>query len=260
MNTQKGRFASLETQTASGASRVVGAVVRDALYYVAEGLRLELEGDHEKALRNYSAALGEDPLFIEAWTRQLWMLLYLDEPVEARVWADRALQSFPNDPDILSLKSLAQWRSGVNVEARELNDTALGMTRESGNVWLARGEMQVGADVKSAEACFTHAVRLSAVSGLAHLRSGDILLRNRKYAEAVPYFREATVRLPKSAWAWYGYGRAQRAVGRNDLARIAFERAYVLTPRDPRYKKALRAKRKTGFFRTLLNMLLGKNE
>lgn len=259
MDAPKGRFSSLETAPSRAATgKGGGAVLRDAAYYVDDALKKELAGDHEKALNAYSAALGEDPLYIEAWTRQLWMLLYLEEPVESRMWADKALLSFPNDPDILSLKSLAMWRAGLSKEARDLNDSALAKTRESRNVWLARAEMQIADDVKSAGACFTHACRASSEPGLVRLRAGDILLRYRKFAEAVPFFREATQLLPESSWVWYGYGRAQRAVGRDDIARNAFERAYTLTPRDSRYKNALKVK--PGFMQGIIRWVFGEKK
>lgn len=237
----KSRFASLETATAA-VSGGRGAVVRDAEFYLKLALDHELDGEHDKALNKYSAALGEDPLCIGAWTRQLWMLLYLDEPIEAVVWADKALQSFPNDPDILSLKSLAQWRNGLREEARALNDAALAAARDSANVWLARGEMQVQKNMKSALACFRHAEDAPGHEGLTRLRAGDILLRLGKYAEASGYYREATRALPDSSWAWYGYGRAERALGRLSYARSAFDRAYTLSPSDKRYQAARKAK------------------
>lgn len=243
MTEKPGRFASLETQTVESSSgRGKGAVVRDVSYYMKAGLERELDGDHESALKSYSAALGEDPLHIEAWTRQLWMLVYLDEPLEAEIWADKAMQYFPSDPDILSLKSLALWRIGSREEARELNDAALAAARDSANVWLARGAFQAVADGKSAGACFAHALRLHPVPGLANLRAGDLLLYEGKYAEAFPYCREATVRFPESSWAWYGYGRSLVKLGRSEQALVAFKRAYALKPRDRRYKAALKAK------------------
>ena len=240
----KSRFAGLETAAAAAPSArgPAGAVLRDAAFYLDAALERELNGLHDQALNQYSAALGEDPLCISAWTRQLWMLLYLDEAVEAATWADKALQSFPNDPDILALKSLAQWRNGMAEEARTLNDAALAATRDSANVWLARGAMQVGMNMKSATACFKHAESAPGLKGLTQLRAGDILFRLGKYAEASGYYREATRALPDSSWAWYGYGRAQRKLGHLSYAQSAFGRACALSPTDKRYRTALKTK------------------
>lgn len=238
MHKKKSRFSGLETTAAKRPDGGGGAVVRDAEYYLRAGLQLDLAGRHEKALNSYSAALGEDPLCITAWTRQLWMLLYMEEPIEAEVWADKALQSFPKDPDILSLKSLAQWRNGARDSARDLNDAALAAARDSANVWLARGEMQIDGNMKSATTCFTHAVSAPGLEGLAHMRAGDILLRLDKFAEAAEFYRKAARSLPESSWIWYGYGRAQRELGNDEYAIAAFDRALNLSPRDPRYRDA----------------------
>jgi tetratricopeptide (TPR) repeat protein len=238
MRDRKSRFAGLETAGGNRSGRRPGAAARDSGYYLREALDLELAGRHERALNKYSAALGEDPLCITAWAGQLWMLLYLEDPAEAEIWSDKALQSFPNDPDVLALKSLAQWRCGFETSARNLNDAALSAARDSANVWLARGEIQIGGDMKSASACFVRAVAAPGQKGVCHLRAGDILVRSGKFAAAIEYHRKATRILPGSSWAWYGYGRAQREVGNERYALAAFDRALDLSPRDPRYKGA----------------------
>jgi tetratricopeptide (TPR) repeat protein len=208
-----------------------------------EGRRAELGGDHEKALNQYSAALGENPLHLEAWVAQLWMLLYLGEPIEAHLWADRALGAFPNQPDILALKSLALARSGLKEEAWELNDAALKNGRESANVWLARGELRLAGEGVAAEACFRHALAASDDRHFTALRSGDICLFYNNFAEAEGYFKEASAGLADSAWVWYGYGLAQRALGWENPALAAFARAARLEPGDRRYHAALTRKR-----------------
>lgn len=238
------RFASLELKPARQvAAGTGGAPLRDAAYYMSEGLRMELAGDHEKALNQYSAALGETPLHLEAWAAQLWMLIYLGEPIEAQLWADRALETFPNQPDLLALKSLALGRCGMMEEAWEQNDAALEGGRGSAVVWLARGELRLATEDVTAEACFRHALAASTDRPLTALRSGDICLFHRRFAEAEGYLREATAGRPDSAWAWYGYGLAQRALGWENPALAAFARAARLEPGDQRYQAALDRKR-----------------
>lgn len=239
MDKPQGRFSSLEIKTpAKGRSRAGGAPRRDEAYYMNAGYRAELAGDHETALNQYSAALSENPLSVEAWTAQIWMLLYLQEPFEADLWADRALNNFPGQPDLMAVKSLALMRCGLFAEAGEQNDAALTGNRDSANIWLARGSLQIKADRLAASACFKHALAASANRPLTQLRIGDIYLFHNKYAEAETFLREATRTLPESAWAWYGYGLAQRALGREDAAKAAFARAAQLVPDDSRYHAA----------------------
>jgi len=256
MSEARGRFSSLEIKpagTGTGNLRPGGAPLRDSAYYMTEGLKADLAGDHEKALNHYSAALAENPLLIDAWVAQLWMPLYLDEPPEAILWVDRALESFPNQPDLLAMKSLALLRCGFVDDARELNDAALVGGRASANVWLARGALQIAADSVAASACFKHALAAADDRNLTNLRIADLLLLNRKYADAEPYLRTVTTAWPQAAWAWYGYGLAQRAMGRGDYARVAFGKAEQLAPADVRYHEAL--VRKRGLLARLRNWL-----
>ncbi|MCP4693782.1 MAG: hypothetical protein GY859_37455, partial [Desulfobacterales bacterium] len=60
--------------------------IKDADFYMARAEKHELAGDHEKALRFFSSALGENHLLIDAWTGQARMLLELEEYHEARMW------------------------------------------------------------------------------------------------------------------------------------------------------------------------------
>lgn len=235
-----GRFASLETGRDGQAA---AKTARDATYYMNKALANELAGRHEKALVDYADALVEEPLFITAWARQLWMLLYLDEAPEANTWADKALRYFPNDPDILALKSVAQWRNGKLEEARQLNDAAMAANRDCANVWLARGEIRLETEGFPALGCFRHAMTAPGMAGLTEIRAGDILLRTGWYKDAAGFFRRAVGIFPKSAWAWYGSGMALRSLDNEDGALRAFKRACKLAPEDRRYRQALDANR-----------------
>lgn len=237
MTKHSGRFSRLETAPSRG--NVDGpAPARDVNHYMNKALKLELGGEHEKALAAYSDALVNEPLHITAWARQLWMLLYLDEAIEAAAWADKALRHFPNDPDILALKSLAQWRNGMVDEAQRLNAAAMSSSRDCANVWLARGEIGLTLEPAMASACFRHAQLAPGVAGLTEIRAGDILLRHERFDESAAFFRRAVVKFPQSSWAWYGFGRAQRALRNEDLAREAFGKACKFSPRDRRYARA----------------------
>lgn len=251
MDKQKGRFSSLELNPdRPKAGRHRNAAPRDEGYYMKTGYKAELAGDHEEALLEYSSALSENPLFIDAWIAQLWMLLYLGEPSEADIWADRALNNFPNQPDLMALKAMALHRSGFIDEARELNDAALSGERESANVWLSRGALNISLDNVATSACFKHALAVSGNKALTTLRIGDIYLFHRKYADAERYLRQATLSLPNAAWVWYEYGLSQKALGWEDPSLIAFTKANQLAPLDDRYRLALR-NRKQGLISRL---------
>jgi len=53
----------------------------------------------EPALRFYSKVLEYNPGTLAAWTAQVRMLIELGEFREAKLWANKALERFPNEPE-----------------------------------------------------------------------------------------------------------------------------------------------------------------
>jgi Flp pilus assembly protein TadD len=87
-------------------------VLKDEASYVAEARKAFEDGRFEQALRLYSKVLEFNPQNGSAWTGQVRMLTELGEAREARMWADKALERFPQDPELLAAKGVALARSG----------------------------------------------------------------------------------------------------------------------------------------------------
>jgi len=121
----KKRFSRLEIEDASGTEATANAPRPDAAAYMDRAKRHVLAGRHDKAIAAYTAALRENPLLVDAWVGQLWMLLDLGEYPEARLWADKALAHFPDHPDLQARNCLAAWRAGRRKVGRDLNVAAL---------------------------------------------------------------------------------------------------------------------------------------
>lgn len=66
---------------------------------------------------------------------------------------------------------------------------------------------------------------------VAHLDSGNASMRARDPAAALEHYREATVVDPESAAAWFGVYMAAGALGEEEEAVAALERARDLEPR-----------------------------
>lgn len=250
----EGRFSNLEideheTPGGRGSLRAADArgegpkhfieQVRDADYYIQQAESLALGGDHAKALRAYAAALGENPLLVDAWVGQVHMLLELEEYPEAVLWADKAIERFPDNPQLLAVKSVALYRMGHRRRARGLSDVALGQKGESEIVWLSRGELMLGEDRAASEECFQHARRLSRRKGVTMLSIGGLYLRYGRYSQALGALREASRELPHSAWVWYQLGRVQAKLG-DQHARVSFEEARRLNAHNETFDEALR--------------------
>src|SRR6266481_5895300 len=128
------RFVNLEFGGESEDAQKQG-LVKDEAYYSAEA-RLAFEsGDFESALRLYSKVLEFNPQNSVAWTGQVRMLIELDEHHEAKVWADKALERFPHEPELLAAKAVALARGGDLQEALAFSDAAIEERGDSPYIW-----------------------------------------------------------------------------------------------------------------------------
>src|SRR5438046_6221308 len=107
------RFGNLEFGNESEEqSQKPAGLVKDDGYYMAEARSAFENGDFEAALRLYSKVLEFNPHNAAAWTSQVQMLIELGEFKEAKLWADKALERFPREPELLAAKGVALARSG----------------------------------------------------------------------------------------------------------------------------------------------------
>lgn len=254
------RFTRLEfdNQPSGLHRRGFAAPEKTADDYLARADHLARQGDFENALRCYSQALGENPLTVEAWTGQVRMLISLEEHPEAAVWADKAMEKFPDNPVLLALKAVASLRMGSRIQARAICDAAIRQKGDLEFVWLCRGEIFLLENRTTAESCFVKALVASKNKGWTQMRIGEIYLRDRKYVLAVKALIRATELEPGFACAWYLLGKAQQALGMTHPAHVSFQQAAELAPRNSLYREALAFRptlrsRLSGTFRRILS-------
>src|SRR5437660_7583062 len=122
-----GRFVNLEFDSDSEerSRHVEKPLLKDESYYFSEARAAFESGNFESALRLYSKVLEYNPRNIAAWTGQVRMLIELNECKEARLWADKALERFPHDPELLAAKAVALARSGDVEGAISFSDAAI---------------------------------------------------------------------------------------------------------------------------------------
>jgi tetratricopeptide (TPR) repeat protein len=246
------RFSQLEFGDAVPEERKSsGEPVRDADYFYKEATRYWLAGDYEVALRNYSRVLERNNTFFEAWAGQVLMLIELQEYHEAGMWADKALELFPEHPELLALKALACARDAKMDKATAYSDNSVGKDNLTPRVWLVRAEIFMDRRGPICESCIGKAVAgAGKLAPVVKLEAGRILRRARNYILAMKYLREATERLPESALAWYELGCCQAALGR-DEAEHSFEQGLRLRPSWSVCRAALQKFQSRGFFRKL---------
>src|SRR5262245_28831992 len=97
------RFGNLELSGESeDQPRRQKSLVKDDAYYLSQAQTAFEAGEFKAALRAYGKVLEFDPKNASAWTGQVRMLIELGEFKEAKLWADKALEHFPSDPELLA--------------------------------------------------------------------------------------------------------------------------------------------------------------
>ncbi len=249
------RFSQLEfggEDSASPSGRSRGEPVHDAEYYYREAMKYWLAADYELALRNYSRVLEQNSTVFEGWAGQVLMLIELGEYPEARVWADKALELFPEHPELLALKAMACARDAKMDEAVAYSDNSVGKDHLTPRVWLTRAEIFFDRKSPVAEGCLHKALGCAGKLGpVVKLEAGRLLSRKRNYSLAIQYLREAIRDLPRSALAWYELGGCQARLGLPEAVH-SLEQCLHLRPDWTEAQDLHRKVENRGFFRRLL--------
>ena len=228
-----------------------GEPIRDAHYFLQEAVRYWLAGDFEIALRNYSRTLEQNSTFFPAWSGQIYMLIEMDENKEADLWADKAMDLFPEHPDLLALKAIAKRRDRKLSQAIAYSDNAIGKENLTPRVWLARAEVFLDRQEAIVDGCISKAITLATEDKpIVKLEAGRLLRRKRSYPRAMGFLNEALQTLPKSALAWYELGCCQNQMGLSQ-ATHSLQEALRLHPHWRQARDALQRHDNRGFFRRL---------
>jgi Tfp pilus assembly protein PilF len=158
------------------------------------------------------------------------MLIELGEYREAAVWSDKAMELFPEHPELLAAKAVACVRDGRIQKALAFSDNSVAQDNITSGVWLARAEVLMHRESRVAESCVSKAVSIAGNnSPVIRLAAGRLLNRKGSYSAALQYLRPAVDELPKSALAWYSLGYCQARLGRSE-AKASLQRSIELHP------------------------------
>jgi tetratricopeptide (TPR) repeat protein len=226
------RFGNLELGDDSEDYSQSQPALTDEAQCLAEAQRAFEEGDFRAALRHYSRVLEFNPHSSAAWIGQVRMLIELDEVNEAKLWADKALESFPTEPELLAAKAVALARLDDLDAALAFSDSAIG---ETGShlpyVWLARADVLLARRDKQADYCFEKALLLAPAEWLWHWLASRIRRFYRQFSLALKHAQEAVRLSATQSVVWLQLGLCQQALGLVEPARMSFEQARQLNPR-----------------------------
>ncbi len=209
-----------------------GTPVRNAEFYLKEAEEAYRLGNYEMALRFFSKALEDDHTCFPGWFGQVRMLLELREYKEAGIWSDRALELFPEHPDLLAAKAVALIRTGLFDNALALSDNALSHKGASPYCWLARAEILLAMKAKTAEFCIAKVLNTAdspTVKAQMGFELSRVLRMYGRLSQALTYASAAAQAMPGDAAVWLELGRCQRLLGMNE-AGTSFQQALTLNP------------------------------
>ncbi len=235
------RFTNLEFGGESeNQSQQPKAMVKDEAYYFAEARSAFENGNFESALRLFSKVLEFNPQNAAAWTGQVRMLTELDELREAKLWADKALERFPHEPELLAAKAVALGRSGDLPGAMAFSDAAIEERGDSPYVWLARGDVLLAREERRADYCFEKALLLAPKDWFISWLAARIRFYYEQFTLALQLLQQAVEWNAGHFFLWLELGRAQAALGLVRPAETSFTQAVQLNPQCIEGTQALR--------------------
>src|SRR5439155_15686898 len=165
-----------------------------------------------------------------AWTGQVRMLIELQEFNEAKLWADKALEKFPEEPELLAAKAVALARTGDLKAAMLFSDAAVEARSDAPYVWLARGDVLVARKERRAEFCFDKALGLAPKDLMVRWLICRVYYFYKQFSRAFQYAQQALELNAAQAVLWLQFGKCQLALGLVGPAGNSFEQAQQLDP------------------------------
>ena len=196
-------------------------------------------GEFEKALRRYSKVLEFNPDNAAAWAGQVRMLIELAEFREAKLWADKALEKFPHEPELLAAKAVALARTGDLEGALVFSDAAIAERGDTAYLWLARGDVLLARHEARADYCFEKALLLAPRNWFINWLAARVREFHAQFVLALKLLEQAIEWEAGRFVLWLELGRCQSALGLVNPARNSLQQARQLNPHSAEVAAAL---------------------
>ena len=206
-------------------------LVKDEAYYRAEVQAAFENAEFEQALRLYGKLLEFNPNNAAAWAGQVRMLIELGQYREAGLWADKALEQFPRDAELLAAKGVALGRSGDLQGALAFSDSAMEERGDTPYVWLARADVLLARKESRADYCFEKALLLAPRDWFVAWLGARVRYFYQQFALALKLLQQAVELNATHFLLWLELGRCQQALGLARPARHSLEQARQLNPK-----------------------------
>ena len=141
------------------------------------------------------------------------MLIELGEFREAKLWADKALERFPNEPELLAAKAVALGRSGDLQGALAFSDASIEERGDTPYVWLARGDVMLAREEQRADYCFEKALLLAPRDWFVTWLAARIRFYYQQFVLALKLLQQAIEWNAGHFLLWLELGQCQQALG-----------------------------------------------
>src|SRR2546421_1811400 len=205
-------------------------LIKGETFYMAEARSAFENANFEQGLRLYSKVLEFNPENASAWTGQVRMLIELGEFREAKLWADKALERFPHEPELLAAKAVALGRSGDLQGALAFSDASIEERGDTPYIWLARGDVLLARDESRADYCFEKALLLAPNNWFIAWLAARVRFYYEQFVLALKLLQQALEWNAGHFLLWLELGQCQRALGLLGAARTSFTQAKQLNP------------------------------
>lgn len=235
------RFGNLELGDGAedSADKPLNVAAKDETHFMAQAREAFENGSFESALRNYSKVLEFNPRNTGAWTGQVRMLIELGEYREARLWADKALEQFPHEPELLAAKAVALGRSGDVQGAIAFSDASIEERGDTPYVWLARGDVLLARKEARANYCFDKALLLAPQDWFTAWLAARIRAFYEQFALALGLLQQAVEWNAGHFLLWLELGLCQQQLGFASASSASLRRAQELNPSSEQVRAAV---------------------
>ena len=266
-----GRFSKLEreTQDALARQKVVKEKaaekpapptedIYDAPYYIDKADEAFFTGEYKQALKFYSRAIQIDNTLHYPWLGQIYCLIAMEQLKEADLWTGRALEMFPEDSAILSLRAMTYANRGMYKRALNTCDYAITRKGARTHTYIARGYVLLVAGNKNSHFCFMKAMEMAGNRDWKiPMRIGYIYFRNKKYSRALDFFLKACARNISNYYLWHHIGLCYQKLGFGHKALEAFRHALDHNPDYTPAEDALHKASRSSVFSRLFRRVTG---
>lgn len=228
-----GRFAKLEVRDRSQVAtaehdQLLGTPVRTPQHDMAIATDAWRSGHFETALQMYTRALRGDRSLITAWVGQVQMLVELTEYPEARLWADKALELFKGNGELLAGRAQACLRQGDAKGAVTSSDLSIQSQGSSALRWRVRGEVMLRSAAQRARDCFEKSLAEPGADWFDRVLIARVYLYHRLPAAALQYAQVGVDMQPSVPYPWLILGHCQAALGMRERAAASYENSMQL--------------------------------